>query len=52
MAALTESLAAEVSEFNIRVLIVEPGGFRTKFLGSENVNFVPLTEGYKGDSRG
>ena len=31
---LSESLAREVSSFNIRVLLVEPGAFRTKFLAS------------------
>jgi hypothetical protein len=48
MIALSESLAAEVSEFNIRILIVEPGGFRTNFLGSNAASFVPLNEDYKG----
>ena len=32
--ALSESLAAEVAPFGIRVLIVEPGAFRTRLFGS------------------
>jgi NAD(P)-dependent dehydrogenase (short-subunit alcohol dehydrogenase family) len=31
---LSESLSREVSDFNIRVLLVEPGAFRTRFLQS------------------
>jgi NAD(P)-dependent dehydrogenase (short-subunit alcohol dehydrogenase family) len=31
---LSESLAKEVSPFGIKVLIVEPGAFRTNFLGT------------------
>src|SRR5271166_1033391 len=31
---LSESLAKEVAPFNIRVMIVEPGGFRTNFSGA------------------
>ncbi|GIJ86874.1 putative PKS/NRPS-like protein biosynthetic cluster [Aspergillus pseudoviridinutans] len=31
---LSESLAAELVDFNIRVLIVQPGGFRTGFLSA------------------
>ncbi|UUV32499.1 oxidoreductase [Amycolatopsis roodepoortensis] len=32
--AMSESLAAEVAPFGVRVLIVEPGAFRTEFGGS------------------
>jgi NAD(P)-dependent dehydrogenase (short-subunit alcohol dehydrogenase family) len=32
--AISESLAAEVEPFGIRVLIVEPGAFRTEFGGA------------------
>ncbi|GAA3074867.1 oxidoreductase [Pseudonocardia yunnanensis] len=32
---LSEALAAEVSQFGIRVLIVEPGAFRTGFAGGD-----------------
>jgi NAD(P)-dependent dehydrogenase (short-subunit alcohol dehydrogenase family) len=38
---LSESLAREVAEFGITVLIVEPGGFRTNFLRA----FAPNTKG-------
>lgn len=31
---LSEALAMELSDFNIRVLIVQPGGFRTNFQGA------------------
>lgn len=34
----TEALAKEVEEFSISVLIVEPGAFRTNFLGAMNVS--------------
>lgn len=39
----TEALAKEVDEFGIAVLIVEPGAFRTNFLGAMNVseNYPP-----------
>ena len=38
---MSESLAREVSPFGIRVLIVEPGAFRTNFLAA----FVPNSKG-------
>ena len=46
--ALSEALSAEVAEFNVRVLIVEPGAFRTNFLVPGNTNMVPLNEAYIG----
>ena len=42
----SESLAAELAPFNIRVLIVEPGGFRTNFQGA--VESPELSEPYRG----
>lgn len=42
----SESLAAELAPFNIRVLIVEPGGFRTNFQAA--VQSPELSEPYKG----
>lgn len=45
---LSESLVAEVADFGIRVLIVEPGAFRTNFLGQGAVTYVPLSDAYKG----
>jgi len=35
--ALSESLAQEIAPFGIRVLIVEPGAFRTEFFGRSMV---------------
>lgn len=37
---LSESLAVEVEPFGIRVLIVEPGAFRTNFSSSTNAGYV------------
>ncbi|KAI8957000.1 putative short-chain dehydrogenase [Daldinia sp. FL1419] len=45
--AMSESLAAEVSEFGVSVLIVEPGSFRTNFLAALNQSETPLPEGYE-----
>ena len=45
---LSESLAAELASFNIRVLIVEPGAFRTNFLGANAMQPHPASEAYKG----
>ena len=39
---LSEALAAEVAEFGIRVLIVEPGAFRTGFAGDKLRQSNPL----------
>jgi NAD(P)-dependent dehydrogenase (short-subunit alcohol dehydrogenase family) len=46
--ALSESLSLEVASFNIRVLIVEPGAFRTNFLGADAMQPHPTSEAYKG----
>lgn len=35
---LSEALARETAEYNVNVLIVEPGAFRTNFLGAFKVN--------------
>ena len=40
--ALSEALAAEVAPFGIRVLIVEPGAFRTRLFGSAFRSLPPL----------
>lgn len=45
---LSESLAHEVASFNIRVLIVEPGAFRTNFLSATAMQPHPASEPYKG----
>lgn len=44
----SESLAQEVAPFNIRVLIVEPGAFRTKFLSAPPKAESGLTSAYNG----
>jgi NAD(P)-dependent dehydrogenase (short-subunit alcohol dehydrogenase family) len=43
---LSESLAVEVEPFGIRVLIVEPGAFRTSFSSSTNAGYVLPTADY------
>jgi len=45
--AWSESLCQEVAPFSIRVLIVEPGIFRTNFLGSGAVQTQPVSEAYR-----
>ena len=45
---LSESLAHEVESFGIRVLIVEPGAFRTKFLSATSMQPHAASEAYKG----
>ncbi|KAL4986540.1 hypothetical protein BDW68DRAFT_178661 [Aspergillus falconensis] len=45
---LSEALAREVAPFNISVLIVEPGAFRTNFLSAVQKTETALSEPYKG----
>jgi NAD(P)-dependent dehydrogenase (short-subunit alcohol dehydrogenase family) len=45
---MSESLAQEVKEFGISVLIVEPGLFRTNFLHALQTPEKSLPEGYEG----
>lgn len=47
--AWSESLCQEVAPFGIRVLIVEPGVFRTNFLGSGAKQAQSVSEAYKGN---
>lgn len=44
---LSESLARETEPFNVNVLIVEPGAFRTNFLSGIALPSKPHTEDYK-----
>jgi NAD(P)-dependent dehydrogenase (short-subunit alcohol dehydrogenase family) len=44
----SESLAAELAPFNIRVLVIEPGGFRTNFQAAVQSPETPVSEAYKG----
>lgn len=45
---MSESLSKELKPFNIRVLIVEPGQFRTKFLSSFATPAAGLRDDYTG----
>ena len=46
--ALSEALAKEVAEFGIEVLIIEPGAFRTNFLGALQVTSEGIPDHYRG----
>ena len=46
----SESLAAELATFGVRVILVEPGAFRTNFQTS--VQETPLSEAYRGTPAG
>ncbi|KAI2469090.1 NAD(P)-binding protein [Annulohypoxylon bovei var. microspora] len=46
--ALSESLAAEVAPFNVGILMVEPGAFRTNFLTALVPSADSLPAGYAG----
>jgi NAD(P)-dependent dehydrogenase (short-subunit alcohol dehydrogenase family) len=50
LVGMTESLAAEVASFNIRVIIIEPGAFRTNFLSAVAEGRVSVPPEYKGTS--
>ncbi|KAF2967403.1 hypothetical protein GQX73_g6154 [Xylaria multiplex] len=45
--AASESLVKEVASFGISVLIVNPGAFRTNFLGQLQLSENPMPEDYK-----
>ncbi|KAH8885952.1 putative short chain oxidoreductase/dehydrogenase [Thozetella sp. PMI_491] len=45
---ISESLAAEYAEFGIRVILVEPGMFRTAFLGDKTGVSRPMSAFYEG----
>ncbi|KAJ5354241.1 hypothetical protein N7541_006805 [Penicillium brevicompactum] len=50
--ALSESLSVELNPFNIRVLLVEPGAFRTNFIGSHKLPAAGMTSDYEGTPLG
>ncbi|MDD9954460.1 MAG: oxidoreductase [Candidatus Woesearchaeota archaeon] len=45
--ALSETLAAEVAPLGIKVTIVEPGAFRTNFVGGGNLMQSEISDDYK-----
>jgi hypothetical protein len=45
---LSEALSRELAPFNIRILIVEPGGFRTNFLNANLEPAAGMTKDYEG----
>ncbi|RAH52519.1 NAD(P)-binding protein [Aspergillus piperis CBS 112811] len=49
---LSESLASELGEFGIRVLVVQPGGFRTGFLSAYVKPAAGLNPAYEGKALG
>ncbi|KAK5950003.1 hypothetical protein OHC33_008964 [Knufia fluminis] len=46
--AWSDGMAQEIASFGIRVLVIEPGAFRTNFLGGNALRAVPTSEPYKG----
>ncbi|BCS28054.1 uncharacterized protein APUU_61102S [Aspergillus puulaauensis] len=44
--AISEGLAQEAAQFNVRIQLVEPGAFRTNFLGKDNIQYAPLSDPY------
>ena len=45
---LSESLSRELTPFNIRILIVQPGAFRTNFLIGSTKTKIEMSEAYRG----
>lgn len=46
--AVSDALFGELAPFGIRVLSIQPGAMRTKFLDPSNAVEVPVSEPYKG----
>lgn len=49
---MSQGLAKEVAPFGIRVLIVQPGAFKTNMPDAVTVTSAPLTHAYKGTEVG
>ena len=45
---MSEALSQEVASFGIRVLVVEPGAFKTNFLSADATVPMPVSDAYKG----
>jgi NAD(P)-dependent dehydrogenase (short-subunit alcohol dehydrogenase family) len=48
--AWSESLAAEIKPLGMRVLVIEPGAFKTNFFSGTAMQFVPPSAEYSDDS--
>jgi len=49
---MTEALMQEVAPLGIRVLLIEPGAFRTEFLSSKNFQTISPSQPYKDNPAG
>jgi short-subunit dehydrogenase len=47
--AISEACSAEVAPFGIRILVVEPGAFRTNFSNPDSAKYIKPSEEYAGN---